>query len=120
MVRTIIHGARIGRERCPNGVQHTGIKFPSCWGGGGQGGQGLLVLLPRCKIFLVRTLRYVFFLDEVQKCIHEMLQTATANTRTGWSTPPALNKTNRVHFCQLCLCTETEPEGQVSMARKKI
>ena len=36
MVRTIIHGARIGRERCPNGVQHTGIKFPSYWGGGAK------------------------------------------------------------------------------------
>ena len=35
MVRTIIHGARI-EGRCPNGVQHTGIKYPSyCRGGGG-------------------------------------------------------------------------------------
>ena len=34
MVRTIIHGARIGRK-CPNGVQHTSIKFPSDCGGGG-------------------------------------------------------------------------------------
>ena len=35
MVRTIIHGARIGGGG-PNGVQHTGIKFPSyCRGGGG-------------------------------------------------------------------------------------
>ena len=56
MVRTIILGARIG-GRCPNGVQHTGIKFPSYLGGGEQSGQGLLVLLPRCKIFLVRTLQ---------------------------------------------------------------
>ena len=34
MVGTIIHGARIG-GRCPNKVQHTGIKFPSYCGGGG-------------------------------------------------------------------------------------
>ena len=54
MVRTIIHGGRMG-GRCPNGVQH--IKFPSyCGGGGGQSGQGLLVLPPRCESFLVRTL----------------------------------------------------------------
>ena len=32
MVRTIILGGRIG-GRCPNGVQHTGIKFPSIAGG---------------------------------------------------------------------------------------
>ena len=43
MVRTIIHGARIGGGvqmgfSIPvNGVQHTGIKFPSYWGGGGGG-----------------------------------------------------------------------------------
>ena len=37
MVRIIIHGARIGGGRCPNGVQHTGIKFPSYCGGGGGG-----------------------------------------------------------------------------------
>ena len=55
MVRTIIHGARIG-GRCPNGVQHTSIKFPSYCGGGAQSGEGLLVLPPRCEIFLVRTL----------------------------------------------------------------
>ena len=41
MVRTIIHGARIGGGGGPNGVQHTGIKFPSyCRGGGGQSGRG--------------------------------------------------------------------------------
>ena len=35
MVRTIIHGARIGGGG-PIGVQHTGNKFPSyCRGGGG-------------------------------------------------------------------------------------
>ena len=29
------------------------IKFPSDWGGGGgQSGQGLLVLLPRCEFFI--------------------------------------------------------------------
>ena len=59
MVRTILHGARIGGGG-PNGVQHTGIKFPSyCGGGGGGGGQSgqrLLVLPPRYEIFLVRTL----------------------------------------------------------------
>ena len=54
MVRTIIHGARIG-----GGVQmgfSIPIKFPSYGGGGGQSGQGLLVLPPRCEFFLVRTL----------------------------------------------------------------
>ena len=60
MVRTIIHGARMGGGgRCPNGVQHTGIKFPYYCGGvggGAQSGQGLLVLRPRCEFFWVRTL----------------------------------------------------------------
>ena len=37
MVRTIIDGARMGGGRCPNGVQHTGIKFPSYCGRGGGG-----------------------------------------------------------------------------------
>ena len=50
MVRTIIHGARMGGG--PNGVQHTGIKFPSyCGGEGDQSGQGLLVLPLRCEFF---------------------------------------------------------------------
>ena len=55
MVRTIIHGARIGVQM---GFSIP-IKFPSDCGGeeGGQSGQGLLVLPPRCEIFLVRTLR---------------------------------------------------------------
>ena len=34
MARTIILGARIVGGMCPNGVQHTGIKFPSYCGGG--------------------------------------------------------------------------------------
>ena len=54
MVRTIIHGARMGGG-CPNGVQHTGIKFPSYWGGGGKVDRGCF-LPPRCEFFLVRTL----------------------------------------------------------------
>ena len=48
MVRTIMHEARMGGGG-PNGVQHTGLKFPSYWGGGGMP-------LPSCEIFLVRTL----------------------------------------------------------------
>ena len=42
-----------GGGRCLNGVQHTGIKFPSYLqgGGGGQSGQGLLVLPPHSEIF---------------------------------------------------------------------
>ena len=44
MVRTIIHGARM-EGRCPNGVQHTSIKFASyCGGGGAQSGQGLYIM----------------------------------------------------------------------------
>ena len=63
MVKTIIHGARIG-GRGPNEVQHTGIKFPSyCGGGGGAKWTGAAGLLPRCEIFLVRTLRYTIFLQ---------------------------------------------------------
>ena len=57
MVRTIIHGARIGG----GGVQ-MGFSIPVSYAhliageGGGASGQGLLVLPPRCEIFLVRTL----------------------------------------------------------------
>ena len=91
MVRTIIvliiiHGARIG-GRCPNGVQHTGIKFPSYCGGeggGAQSGQGLLVLPPRCEIFLMRTLDDITDPDFVP-----MIQIALccqAVTRWSWST----------------------------------
>ena len=74
MVRTIIHGARIGGGRCPNGVQHIPVSnFHLIGGGGGgggrQSGQGLLVLPPRCDIFLVRTLAsYTFLLRYVGMC----------------------------------------------------
>ena len=55
MVRTIIHGAMMG-----GGVQ-MGFSIPVSnfhliAGGGAQSGQWLLVLPPRCDIFLVRTL----------------------------------------------------------------
>ena len=64
MVRTIIHGARIG------GGGQLGFSIPVtnfhliAEGGGPQSGQGLLVLPPRCEFFLVRTLgcmRMLFF-----------------------------------------------------------
>ena len=54
MVRTIIHGARMGEGGVQMGFSIP-IKFPSDGGGGGSG-QGLLVLPPRCEMFLVRTL----------------------------------------------------------------
>ena len=57
MVRTIIH--HTWSQDGGGGVQmgfSIPIKFPSDWGGGGQSGQGLLALPPRCEIFLVRTL----------------------------------------------------------------
>ena len=47
MVRTIIHGARMGGSAYRSNFHLIG-------GGGGQSGQGLLVL--RCEIFLMRTL----------------------------------------------------------------
>ena len=41
--------------RCPNGVQHTGIKFPSYCGGGGGGGEhdslNLSQVLSTCHLF---------------------------------------------------------------------
>ena len=43
MVRTVIHGARIVGRRCPNGVQHTGIKFPSYCGMAGADPEGVVM-----------------------------------------------------------------------------
>ena len=58
MVRTIIHGARMGG----GGVQ-MGFSIPvsnfHLIGGGGGSGQGLLVLPPRCEFFLLRTLMLI-------------------------------------------------------------
>ena len=52
--------------RCPNGVQHTGIKFSSyCGGGGGPKVDGLLVLPPRSEIFLVRTLYMLINIKQI-------------------------------------------------------
>ena len=59
MVTTIIHGARMGGGEVSKwgSAYWYQISILLRWGGGGgQSGQGLLVLPPRCEIFLVRTL----------------------------------------------------------------
>ena len=58
MVRTIIPGARIG-GRGPIGFSIPVSNFHLIAEEGPQSGQGLLVLPPRCEIFLVRTLQLV-------------------------------------------------------------
>ena len=55
MVRTIIHRARMGGIPVAVSNFHLIVEGGG-GGGGGQSGQGLLVLPPRCEIFLVRTL----------------------------------------------------------------
>ena len=60
MVRTIIHGAKIGGgSKWGSAYRYQIFILLRSGGGGGggegQSGQGLLVLPPRCEIFLVRT-----------------------------------------------------------------